>query len=133
MCLLFCKLLFPFTVYHERFFHAIKYAVIIILRAYVYPYISCIYPYLSSVCLIPFVVVLALFSFLISPPFLDICFTNFVHVALFTILNYFLKIKFLGIEFLSQSLLGDLKSQGAAFSFHFTSERGSKFSSLNLA
>lgn len=50
----------------------------------------------------------------------------FTWLYLFTILNYFLKIKFLGIEFLSQRLLGDFKSQGAAFSFHFTSERGSK-------
>ena len=86
MYLLFYNLLFPFIVYHEHFFHAIKYAVIIILRAFVYPYISYIYPYLciclSSVYLIPFVVVLALFSFLISPLFLDICFTDFVHVAL---------------------------------------------------
>lgn len=49
MYILFCNLIFPFTIYHEHFSHAIKYAMIRILKGYILIYH--IYPYISSVYL----------------------------------------------------------------------------------
>lgn len=71
MYILFCNLIFPFTIYHEHFSHAIKYAMIRILKGYILIYHIFILIYHLSIYIIPFVAVRIVVFFFNQSPILE--------------------------------------------------------------
>lgn len=121
---------FPLQYIMNFFSHAIKYPMIRILKGYMLIYHIFILIYNLSVYIIPFVAVRVVFFFFNQSPILEhvglfhkFCSCGFVF---FFKPSLIISLKSLGIEFLSQRLLSDFKSQGAACISQVTSKRESE-------